>query len=176
MKRTLGFLIIIIIMLSGCATEDVTSYELRQPLTPGAETLGKGYIMWLPVLNDTFLVVEVEGMNLSGSEPEIIRDVFSLYRNRMRQETGLIQLPDDLMLLTATLQEVHTARHYNRTWVLEFNEALLNMPEADQQHFLVGLTKTLIEGNQQTHHQTNFTSTRILADETEVGSFNVFHT
>ncbi|MDW7672723.1 MAG: hypothetical protein SCK57_01090 [Bacillota bacterium] len=176
MKGILAFFIVLMVLLSGCATDDVTSYELRQPLKPGAETLGRGYIMWLPVLDNTFLVVEAEGTNLNGSESEIIRDVVSLYLNRMRQEKGLVQLPDELMLLSITLEEIHTARHYNRTWVLEFNEALLNMPETQQRHFLAGLTKTLIEGNQHTRHQTNFTSTRILAGETAVGSFNVFHT
>ena len=162
------------LLLAGCGTQDVTSYELRQ--TPGGSSASESYIFWLPSSNGELHPVAVEEFTADRSVELAVREVTQLYQRMIREQSDMIQIPEGLDLVAFKMEEVHTARHYNRTWILEFNEMLFELSEENQHLFLTGLTKTLIEGNQNLQHQTNFTGTRVFAGGRDVGSYNVFHT
>jgi hypothetical protein len=174
-KIVLLVTLLMFLLLAGCSTQDVTSYELRQPLG-GGSIASESYIFWLPASNGDLQPVAVEEFTADRSVELAVREVTQLYQRMIREQGGMIEIPEGLDLEVFKLEEVHTARHYNRTWILEFNEALVELSEEDQHLFLTGLTKTLIEGNPNLQHQTNFTSTRVLAGGRDVGSYNVFHT
>ena len=176
MKKIVLFgTLLMFLFLAGCSTQDVTSYELRQPLG-GSGSAPEAYIFWLPALSGELHPVAADDFYADRSVELAVREVTQLYQQMIREQSDMIHIPEGLELESFKLEEVHTARHYNRTWILEFNEMLFELSEENQHLFLTGLTKTLIEGNQNLQHQTNFTSTRVLAGGRDVGSYNVFHT
>lgn len=166
---------IVMLSLSACGTVDVTSYELRQPLDASQEEDISRLTLWLPETTHTFRRIQVTAGFSVDSRQQQVFSVSELYLQTVLQEAGMIRPSADMTLLDVTEVDVHTARHHNRIWVLVFNDALLEMSHGDRQHYLSGLTKSLIEGTPAFQEQTNFTSTRVMVGQQVLGTFEVFH-
>ena len=157
-------------------TQDVTSYELREPWDLSTDRAERPYLVWLPEQDNQLVFVEKHDYPLAALDQSYLIEIYQRYLAEARNTQPFADWPEDLRILAVSKEDVHTNKHFNRTWILDFDEQILAMPDNQQQLFLTGLTKTLLEGNPVQRHQTNFTELKATSAGKEIGSYSVFHT
>lgn len=155
---------------------DVTSYDLRKPWNVNTGTEKDPYLVWIPGKEGKLDLVEDDDFPAEMLDRQYLTEVYKRYLATVRAGKPYTDWPEDLQILRVDIEDVHTAKHFNRTWVLEFEPTLAEMPQAEQELFLEGLTKTILEGNPVQRHQTNFTVLRATVDGNPIGAYSVFHT
>ncbi len=155
---------------------DITSYDLRRPWDTTVGDDQHPHLAWLPTREGTLEMKEIESFPVAIISEAHVNDLYLHYVREVRKEKIISDMPDDLAILDIDIEDVHTAKHFNRTWVLEFDQRIFDIPNEERQLFLEGFTKTLLEGNPIQKHQTNFTALRGMTGQVIVANFSVFHT
>ena len=155
---------------------DVTSYELREPWDLSTDRAERPYLVWLPERDNQLVFLEKHDYPLAPLDQPYLMEIYQRYLTDVRNTQTFADWPEDLKILAVSKEDVHTNKHFNRTWILDFDEQILAIPDNQQQLFLTGLTKTLLEGNPVQRHQTNFTELKATSAGKEIGSYSVFHT
>lgn len=163
-------------MESVTVARDITSYNLRRPWDTSVGNHQHPHLAWMPTSKGTLEMVEMSDFPIAPVNQAHVRDLYQYYASEVKKSSGFIDWPQDLGILDIDKEDVHTAKHFNRTWVLEFDQEILSIPFEERQLFLEGFTKTLLEGNPVQRHHTNFTALRGMVGQVIVANFSVFHT
>lgn len=161
---------------STAIARDITSYDLRRPWDTTVGSDQHPHLAWLPTEEGTLEMKEIENFPVAVINEGQVKDLYHHYVRELRKHENFSNMPENLDILGIDIEDVHTAKHFNRTWVLEFDQRILTIPNEKRQLFLEGFTKTLLEGNPVQRHQTNFTALRGMTDQVIVANFSVFHT
>lgn len=155
---------------------DITSYDLRKPWDTAVGSDQHPHMAWLPTEEGTLEIKEIDGFPVAVINEAHVYDLYLHYVREVSKSEKFSDMPEDLAILGIDIEDVHTAKHFNRTWVLEFDQRIFDIPNEERQLFLEGFTKTLLEGNPVQKHQTNFTALRGMTGQVIVANFSVFHT
>lgn len=155
---------------------DITSYDLRKPWDTTVGNDQHPHLAWMPTKEGSLEMVEMSDFPVAPVNQAHVNELYHHYVDEVKKSERFVDWPQDLAILDIDMEDVHTAKHFNRTWVLEFDQRLLSIPFEERQLFLEGFTKTLLEGNPVQHHHTNFTALRGMVGQVIVANFSVFHT